>query len=350
MNILVIRFRQMGDAILSTALLNSLHETFPEADIDFVLNDRITPLFEGHPAISNIIGFSDYERHHAMTYLRKVWQTVHNKHYDVIIDMRSTVNTMLFALFSPSSKYRIGLRKAYTALIYNHRIEECAVNECMIDYDLRLMEPLAAERSLKRDRRFTLSITDEEKQHFRQHMEQQGVDFSRPVALIGVTTRVERKTWNEPAMTWVLQQWLDTNPDVQFIFNYAPRKEEENARRIYRQLISDKRIFIDLQARSQRELAAMACHIDFYFGNEGGARHIVHAMGKPSYVIVAPSSDKAKWLPQNGIPTEGLAVTDLLSAEQLATMTYEQQFEAIGRERVWQELQHFIEQHQICTK
>ena len=62
-NILVIRFRQMGDAIVATPLLSSLRQTFPEAQIHFVLNDRIAPLFEGHPAIDRIITFTNEERH-----------------------------------------------------------------------------------------------------------------------------------------------------------------------------------------------------------------------------------------------------------------------------------------------
>ena len=47
MKILVIRFRQMGDAILATPLLSTLRANFPDAQIDFVLNERIAPLFKG---------------------------------------------------------------------------------------------------------------------------------------------------------------------------------------------------------------------------------------------------------------------------------------------------------------
>jgi len=69
MNILVIRFRQMGDAILATALLNTLRLNFPEAQIHFVLNERIAPLFKGHPSVDRFITFTDNERHHALTYV-----------------------------------------------------------------------------------------------------------------------------------------------------------------------------------------------------------------------------------------------------------------------------------------
>ena len=99
MKILVVRFRQMGDAILTTVVLNSLKKSFPDCSIDFVLNDKICPLFEGHPSINRLIPFTDEERHSFFKYIRKVWHVVHSTHYDVIIDMRSTMNTMLFALF-----------------------------------------------------------------------------------------------------------------------------------------------------------------------------------------------------------------------------------------------------------
>ena len=113
MKILVVRFRQMGDAILATSMLSTLKKSFPDAEIHFVLNERIAPLFEGHPAISRIITFSDDERHSFFIYIKKVWHIVHQTRYDAIIDMRSTLNTMFFALFSHRSKWRIGIRKPF---------------------------------------------------------------------------------------------------------------------------------------------------------------------------------------------------------------------------------------------
>ena len=296
MRILVIRFRQMGDAILATPLLNTLHRSFPDAEIHFVLNERIAPLFEGHPAISRIITFSDAERHAPLIYLRKVWQTVHQTHYDAIIDMRSTLNTMPFALFSLRSKWRIGIRKPYTLGIYNHRIEGCEDDESMITHNLKLAEPL---KPAVIDRNLLLSITEKEKTGFRTYMQHEGIDFSRPVMLVGVTAKLENKTWAEDRMTETLRRLLDTFPNLQLIFNFAPGREAENARRIYDHLGANPHIFLQIQAKSPRELAAMAANCTAYFGNEGGGRHIVHAMGKPSLVVCSPMASKTTWLPQD---------------------------------------------------
>ena len=331
MKILVIRFRQMGDAILATPLLSTLRANYPDAQIDFILNERIAPLFEGHPAISRIIPFSDQERHSVLTYIRKVWRTVHLTHYDAVIDMRSTVNTMLFALFSLRSRWRVGIRKPYTWGAFNHRFEGCEDDESMIDHNLKLALPLLMEGARK-DRNLSLAITEKEQQNFRQYMEQQGIDFRRPVILVGVTAKLAHKTWAEDKMTEVLCRFIAACPQWQLIFNYAPGQEAENARRIFSN-IADKvdvsSVFLNIEAKSPRQLAAMAANCTAYFGNEGGARHIVHAMGRPSLVICSPGASKTTWLPQD---------TDILAIGIDAPS-----YDLITVDKVWPELQRFCE-------
>ena len=331
MKILVIRFRQMGDAILATPLLSTLRANFPDAQIDFVLNERIAPLFEGHPAISHIITFSDEERHSVLTYIRKVWRTVHQTRYDAIIDMRSTVNTMLFALFSLHSRWRVGIRKPYTWGVFNHRFEGCEDDESMIDHNLKLAHPLLMEGA-KEDRNLSLAITEKEQHDFRQYMERQGIDFSRPVMLVGVTAKLAHKTWAEDRMTEVLCRFIAACPHWQLIFNYAPGQEAENAHRIFSNIegkVDVSSVFLNIEAKSPRQLAAMAANCTAYFGNEGGARHIVHAMGRPSLVICSPGASKTTWLPQD---------TDILAIGIDAPS-----YDLITVDKVWPELQRFCE-------
>ena len=61
-NILVIRFKRIGDAILSLPLCHSLKLTFPNSKVDFVLYEDVAPLFEGHPYIDNVITITKKEQ------------------------------------------------------------------------------------------------------------------------------------------------------------------------------------------------------------------------------------------------------------------------------------------------
>ncbi|MCH5178643.1 MAG: glycosyltransferase family 9 protein [Prevotellaceae bacterium] len=341
-NILVVRFRQMGDAIIATALLNTLRSTFPNATIDFVLNDKIASLFEGHPSINNLITFTNEERYSPMRYVRKVWRVVHNKRYDVIIDLRSTVNTMIFALLSPRTKYRIGKAKGYTHLVFNHTIGKCPNDMSMVDYDISYASALAVERSIKVIKTFTLHITPQERENYAAYMQQQGVNLNNPVMLANVTAKLTNKIWNEEYMIQVIDQFISAYPDWQIIFNYAPGQEETNARRIYQQLGSPAQILIDVKARSARELVALGYNLTCFFGNEGGARHIMQAVGCPSFVICAPGNSKDVWIAKNEVLAEGIAPSDFASAQELAQMTREQQYALIKPTFVWAHLQQFI--------
>lgn len=331
MRILVVRFRQMGDAILTTVVMNSLKASFPNSTIDFVLNEKICPLFNGHPSIDNIIPFSDSVRSNTFKYIRKVWQTVHRTHYDVIIDMRSTLNTMLFALFSPETKYRIGLKKSYTRLAFNYFVNPCQEDENMIDHNLAMLKPLEALAKIKYDRQFSLSITQAEEEKYKEYLLKKGISFDKPILLIGVTAKLAHKTWSEESMKEIIRKIINVYPDSQLIFNYAPGEEEDNARKIYTELGKPQQVFIDIQAKSQRELVALASVITFYFGNEGGARHIVHACGKPSFVVCTPQISIKTWIPQNNIPAKGI-------------------YNTVSEDIVWEKMQQFIVDNNIKIK
>lgn len=73
----VIRFRQIGDSILAVALCSTLKKSFPDAEIHFVLNKNIAPLYEGHPDIDKVITFDKNENKPFTAYIKKIWQVMH---------------------------------------------------------------------------------------------------------------------------------------------------------------------------------------------------------------------------------------------------------------------------------
>lgn len=342
--ILIIRFRQIGDSILAVALCSTLKRSFPDAEIHFVLNKNIAPLYEGHPDIDKVITFDKNENKPFNAYIKKVWQVVHQNKYDVIIDMRSTIRTLLFSLFSLRTPFRIGRTKGYARFLLNHRIDNYNkdLNMDMVQRDLLLATPLQKVCPINLSKEFKLHITDPEKEEFRTYMVDNGIDFNRPVFLIGVTTKLAHKKWKTEYMLDVLRRILKEHPDVQMIFNYAPGYEEEDARSIYQALGKPNNIKIEVQASSLRQLAALCANCTFYFGNEGGARHMAQALDIPSFSIFSPSASKSMWLPSNSVFAEGISADDMLSQEEQMLMTYEQRFDSITPDEVYNRLNSIL--------
>ena len=338
-NILVIRFQEMGDTILTTSLLDTLHLSFPNSKIDYVVNDKIAPLFQGHPSIDEVISFTYEERHCIMLYVRKVWNIVHNKHYDAIIDLRWTTKSILFPIFSKRTKYRIGVNKWYTRFAYNYSFPKNKGS--IIEHNLSLLEPLVQEGDIKKSKELSLSITDEERNKYKEYLREKGISADRPVMLANVTAKLADKVWNEERMVEVLDTFIKNHPEVQIIFNFAPGQEEENALRIYDKLGKPQQVRVDIKAKSPRELVALCENITLFFGNEGGARHIAHAAGVPSIVICAPENKSLTWIPQNSVPAEGITVHDLKEDTVLSTMTREEQYDLITSKTVSKHLETF---------
>lgn len=82
--VLIIRFRRIGDAVLSTVLCSTIRKNFPEAEVHYLLHDPINTLFEYHPDIDKVISFPAKDS--VGSYLKRVWRLMRKEKYDAIID------------------------------------------------------------------------------------------------------------------------------------------------------------------------------------------------------------------------------------------------------------------------
>lgn len=340
--ILIIRFRRVGDAVISSVLCSSLKKSFPNAEIHYILNENIAPLFENHPDIDKIITFSDEDQKSFFQYISKVWKIVSDNQYDIIVDTRSTIKTLWFSLFSLRTPSRIGRKKAYNQFIQNHRV--ALGHEDEVSNTLKLLKPLYHKYKIEMIRHFNLYTTLEEKQAFRRKMEATGLDLSRPIIVCAVTARLEHKVWEKEKMVEILRRMLDKFPDIQLIFNYAGEREKSNSFDIFHALNQNPRIFINLEAHNLRELLALYSFSSFFFGNEGGPRHISQAMNVPGLAIFPPSIPKSVWLPNSCERFQGIELADInpLAAKEEA-LSFEEKFQQIDTESVWNQLEPMLE-------
>jgi heptosyltransferase-2 len=339
--ILVIRFRRVGDAVLSSVLCSSLRKIFPEATIDYVLNDGIAPLFENHADIDCIITFSHTDMEKLPVYLKKVRHIMKTGQYDLIVDTRSTIKTLWFSLFSLHTSFRIGKKKAYNAGLHNYRVDnEGVVDE--ITKTLLLLRPLEKFYPVTYNRNFKIYLLPEEKKTFAGYMEKQGILFSKPVITCAVTARLIHKIWNQKRMQEVLWKII-RQYDAQLIFNYGGKEEEAYAKQMHAEMQNHPNIFTNIEARNLRELAAMLSLSDFFFGNEGGPRHISQALDIPSFAIYPPGISKEEWLPNASCRFQGVSPSELSAKANDENVSYEEKFDLITVEEVWTRLSPMLE-------
>ncbi|RGJ29485.1 glycosyltransferase family 9 protein, partial [Fusobacterium varium] len=169
MKILIIRFKQIGDAVLSSVICNTLKKSFPEAEIDYVVYEHIAPLFKNHPYIDNVISITKDEQKNPLKYIAKAWKVTRKK-YDIVIDIMSTPKSEMFTLFSLKSKYRIGRRKKYRGFTYTHKISEPVDSKDKVDKFLKILAPLEEEYKILYDNNYIINISQDEKENMRRKM------------------------------------------------------------------------------------------------------------------------------------------------------------------------------------
>ncbi len=71
MKILVIRFKPIGDVVLTSVLCQTLKASFPNAQVDFLVYDIAAPLFEEQGFVDNVIGLASHVRKSPILFLNR---------------------------------------------------------------------------------------------------------------------------------------------------------------------------------------------------------------------------------------------------------------------------------------
>lgn len=333
MKILVVRFKQIGDAILSSVICNTLKKSFPNSEIDYVVYEHISPLFEKHQYIDNVISITKEEQKNPFKYIAKVWK-VTRKDYDIVIDIMSTPKSELFTLFSLKSKYRIGRKKPKRGYTYNYKIEEPKNAKDKVDKFLKMLKPLEKDYHIIYDNNYVITLTSQEKEQMRTKMIGAGINFDRPIYICAANSRRESKIYNPENMKKIVERVRDELKG-QVIFFYSPA-EKDFIIKFYNNFKDKRDLFVNIETKSIRELAMVISNADFFFGNEGGPRHLAQSLDIPSFAIFSPSASKKEWLSNANERHQGVEPDDVGNSEGLE---YWEQYDMIKPEYVFEKIE-----------
>lgn len=119
-NILVIQTSYIGDVILSTSLLESLHLRFPLAKIDILLRKGNEGLLTNHPFLNEILIWD--KKNNKYFNLFKLWTKIRRKKYDLVFNLQRFASTGLLTGFS-GGKQTIGFKENSFSFLFHKKIE-----------------------------------------------------------------------------------------------------------------------------------------------------------------------------------------------------------------------------------
>ena len=312
LKILVIRFKYIGDVLLTSVICNTLKESFPYATVDFLMHEAAAELFANHPYIDTVIALTREQQKNPIAYWQ-VLRQISSRRYDLIVDAQSTAKSELVSLFAGRQAVRIGRKKPFRGISYTHATESRAATDNKIEERLNLLKPL--ERygiTLKRNDQMCVAVHRDAQAYYRLELLKRGVDFQRPLFAVSISAKLDYKKWQFEHFNLVVEHCVN-HYNAQIVLTAGGPGERIDARAFASQYPQRDRLSYYLETVELRQLAAFFSLCSLYIGNEGGPRHIAQAAGIPTVSVFSPSAKKVEWLPAKSPLHRGIEWDDLSS-------------------------------------
>jgi len=116
--ILLIQTAFLGDVILATALVEKLHQAYPEAKIDFLVRRGNEGLLAGHPFLRKVRVFDKREKWRSMGRLIRM---IRRERYDLVVNVQRFLTSGILAVASGASSV-VGFDKNPLSFLYDRSV------------------------------------------------------------------------------------------------------------------------------------------------------------------------------------------------------------------------------------
>jgi len=106
--VLIIQTAFIGDVVLASAMLESLHQAFPTAELDILLRKGNESLFKGHPYLHDTLVWN--KQNHKYKHLWQILTQIRKNKYDAVINLQRYAATGFLTALS-GAKEKIGFDK-----------------------------------------------------------------------------------------------------------------------------------------------------------------------------------------------------------------------------------------------
>lgn len=256
--ILFITSTRIGDAVLSTGILNYLCHRYPKSEITVACGPLVQGFFTACPNVKKVIALNKEKN---AGHWRKLWRACIGTRWYMVVDLRnSAVSRLLWA------KHR--------HIFGSH-----------IDDSLHKAHQNASVLGLYQTPDLKLWLSDDVKSQAAQI-----IPDGTPVLGIGPAANWHAKTWPHDRFIDLINRLTGQGgvmQDARVAIIAAPG-EEDVARAVYNALPADRRI--DIIAKGRPELAA-ACvaRCTAFIGNDSGLAHAAAAANIPVLALFGPS-------------------------------------------------------------
>lgn len=305
--ILILRYRFVGDTVLSIPFIKNVRENFPHAKIDVLVSPNSGELIEGNPDVNRVIYFDNTDFHkyeganvnHCSRDVPRSVSTCGNfadcglalrkQNYDLAFVLKRSFSSALLACLI-GAKYRVGFSTELRSFLLTQTVEYDQ-NLHELDNFLNCLRLLGIE-----PKKYIPEIFPDESEKVRAGGFLVRLDKYKPKVLIHATSAHPYKQWPKRYFAELIDK-LYEKYEAQFVFTGAKIDKE-----VYEKILSwsrhkNKIKILDLCGLTTlRECYEIYKGLDLAVCTDSGNAHIAAASGILTYVLYGPTRPE-KWLP-----------------------------------------------------
>ena len=283
MDILIIRFSSLGDVIMTTAVVETLKQNFPESHIFFLTKSDYSQIFEFDERIFRVIGIQGNEN--PLEIIKKTGKS----EFDVIIDLHSSIRSIFVSVFLKSPcKLRLNKHSfARRCMIWSH-------NRFRRKFDV-LGNYLETLKSLGINTRVMPKIIPSGKIPNTVNVLLNIQDNNRERRIIGVVpgARHSTKRWNETSFARFADEIAGRGDLPVFI---GDKNDLDVIERI-KKMMTGKSISLAGEIDLSGTIGVIS-HLDCLITNDSGPMHIAGALGVPFVAVFGPTHPDLGFCPE----------------------------------------------------
>lgn len=277
MRILIIRLSSIGDVILTTPILKSLKEKYPEIIIDFLVMKNFKDAIEGNPYVDNLILF-DKSKGDGFKSLVSLGKKLKKNNYTYVFDLHSKIRSKIISKAIGGKIHTYKKRGLLKTLLVKSRIIKYVVDDTIVRNYYKPFKILGIDYE-KEDLVFNFSKEDLQK------VVNLSVDIDN-VPIIAPGASKETKKWTKEGFAQLVKLLYEKYKKKPLIIGSAAENEMcEDIRRLSGDLA------VNLAGKlTLKESGALLSKGRFLVTNDSGPFHIGRGVKCPTYVIFGPTS------------------------------------------------------------
>ena len=287
--ILVIKLRHLGDVLLTAPVFSSLKSALPETQIDAYIYEEAKPMLEGHPAVSNLIGYDrKWKKLSTWQRMKKEWDLlcrIKKEKYDLVINLTEGDRGAIAALVA-RAQFRVGFQPKgkWQKKLYTHIVKHCPTLRHTVERNLDALRRIGIFPKIE-ERVLFFQIPESAKRKVEE------LAGSGPFVLIHPTSRWRFKCWPASKMRELTIELLKRGKRV--VFTSGP----DLAEIAMIEEITDGLDVVDLSGKvSLKELGALIEASTLLVCVDSVALHLASALKKKVVALFGPTSE-ITWAP-----------------------------------------------------